>query len=230
MALRRLGCDVADVDASGTNMDAKRTPVRAMAKLLRPLLVREWNDEILRVADAFEPDILIAFKGFMVSRHTLDKREGAASDSTTTIRTGWCSSWGHIWKRRCLNTIVCSIPSERWMGTRPNEFHWRASTFLPHGYDPEVHVPMQLDADDRKRYGCDVSFVGTWSPLKEEMHALVSLRPNLDLHVRGNIWERSRSSVLRRVIRGPALIGTAYARAIAAARINLGLLGVTREV
>jgi spore maturation protein CgeB len=96
---------------------------------------------------------------------------------------------------------------------------------VPHGYDPDIHRPLQLTAQEWETYGCDVSFIGTWSPKKERLLShLKSQLPELNLHVWGSQWEKSHSAVLKSCIKGREILGDLFAVAIQASKINLGIL------
>jgi hypothetical protein len=106
----------------------------------------------------------------------------------------------------------------------------RASLLL-HGFDPELHFPRQLSPEEVQRYGCDASFIGTWSPKKEKfLTHLVRGRPNLKLRVWGAQWERvSRRAPLRPFIMNRTVEGVEYAKAICASRVNIALLSERRN-
>jgi hypothetical protein len=101
----------------------------------------------------------------------------------------------------------------------------RQISFLEPGYDPELHRPLTLSKEDEEKYGCDVSFIGTWSPKKQAI--LSSLRqqlPQLKINIWGFQWEKSGDTNLRTAIRGHGVIGDEYTKAICGASICLGLL------
>jgi spore maturation protein CgeB len=104
----------------------------------------------------------------------------------------------------------------------------RENVFLPHGYDQDVHRSLALDASDVRMYGSDVSLIATFSPFKEEaLQELVAVRPDIDLRIWRNQWsERCRSPILKKCIQGVPLVGSSYARAIRATRINLAVMGI----
>jgi spore maturation protein CgeB len=100
---------------------------------------------------------------------------------------------------------------------------------LPHAYDPDLHRPVELTSEDRDRYGCDVSFIGTWSPKKETVLAtLCERRPSLRVRAWGEQWQRATSRALSRAIAGHEVVGEEYARAIRASTINLAVLSERR--
>ena len=98
--------------------------------------------------------------------------------------------------------------------------------FLPHGYDPEVHHPWELDERDLNQYQHDVGLIATHTPAKEELlEQLVTLRSDLDLQIWGNLWlENCRSRKLQKFIQGAPLNGTSYAKALRSFRINLAVM------
>jgi spore maturation protein CgeB len=100
------------------------------------------------------------------------------------------------------------------------------SSFLPHAYDPEVHRPREPTPELLHLFGADASFVGSWSPKKQDiLEKLVQRRPMLQLKIWGNSWERlPAGSVLRRFTTFAPITGIGYATVISCSKINLGLL------
>ena len=61
-----------------------------------------------------------------------------------------------------------------------------------------MHRKFRCDTSDHERYGCEVSFIGTWSPKKEALlEALVTTRPNVRLKVWGMQWEKAGAKLAR---------------------------------
>jgi hypothetical protein len=95
---------------------------------------------------------------------------------------------------------------------------------VSHGCDPEVHRPIQLSGQVKAEYGCDVSFVGCWSPKKEALlSALIRQNPTLSVKVWGPGWGRAGASVQQCWQRRGAY-GDELAVIYGASKINLGLL------
>jgi spore maturation protein CgeB len=90
-------------------------------------------------------------------------------------------------------------------------------------FDPEMHRPIVLDDAARAAHGADVSFVGRWEPVRERLLDAVAALP-VKLRVRGPGWERARSRLVRAACEPGAIYGDDYVRAIAGAKVNLGLL------
>src|SRR4029077_1246635 len=71
MALRRLGCDVTDIDVQTMFPQMRRRSSRALIRLIRPRLIREYNELIIDTASRFKPEMLLAFKGAFVEPNSL---------------------------------------------------------------------------------------------------------------------------------------------------------------
>jgi spore maturation protein CgeB len=84
---------------------------------------------------------------------------------------------------------------------------------------------MALSQGDRAQYGCDVCFIGAWTPKKEDLLArLRRALPDLRLKIWGRHWEKVSSTHLVSAIVGSEILGEEYAKALQAASICLGIL------
>jgi len=225
-ALRRLGCEVADFDAQTIFPQLRRRSLRAILRVAEPQLIREYNEQVRELAQRFEPDIFLAFKGAYVQPRTLRTMREAGIALYNYFPDTSAFAHGSLLSHT-LPLYDCLFLTKRFLD-RDLRAHisLRESMFLPHGYDPELHQPRELDARDHARFAHDVGVVATHSRAKEELLTeLVTLRPQLDLRIWGNLWkENNRSSRLGRFIEGAPLNGTSYAKALSAFRINLALL------
>jgi len=95
--------------------------------------------------------------------------------------------------------------------------------FVDNGFDPETHRPLELTDEERRRWGADVSFTGSFERDRfERMLALA--RSGVTVVIQGPQWEPYRDVHERLVVRPGELIGDDYVRAICATRINLCFL------
>jgi len=225
MALRRLGCEVVDVDCQTMFPQLRRGSSRAMRRLFHRILVREYNDLLVDTASWFKPDMFLAFKGPSIETGTLNILRDAGIpvynyypdptpfqyDKTTPTS---------IWDYDCVFYTKC-----RWRN-QPFLDKFRNCLFVPHGYDPEIHRPCPVNQIDVSAYAHDVLVIGSHSSHKETIvDELISLMPSLDLVIWGDRWkEQCRSERLKPYIQGHALMGTSYAMAISGAKINLAVM------
>jgi spore maturation protein CgeB len=94
---------------------------------------------------------------------------------------------------------------------------------MDNGFDPAIHRPVPVNADERKRLGGPVGFIGQWEP--DRARSLCSLaRAGLVVRVWGYNWDRMRGVPPRLVLENQPLWGNHYAKAICAFGINLCFL------
>lgn len=199
-------------------------PMKAARRLLWPMILREATDAAIREAENFRPHLFFVFKGIMVSPEAIravQDRGGVAINfwpDTSFVDHGKTASY--------------ALPCYDWIFTTktfgPADLHARfgieSASFLPHGFDPETHRPTARDAHDAALYGCDASFIGTWSPKKEKLlGALADAMPDLDLKIWGSQWVRAGARIRSRPS-GRPVFGAEYAKAIGASKINIAIL------
>jgi glycosyltransferase involved in cell wall biosynthesis len=225
-ALRRLGHDVADVDTQTLAPQLRSRAARLMLRLAGRHIVSEYNSAVLDLAARFEPDVLVAFKAPLLQARALRRlRERGVALYNYYPDTSVLAHGSLI--PEALPEYDCVFFTKRFTeADARRHLRLRASAVIPHGYDPEIHTRWPLSPRDRKQYGHDAVVVATHTPHKEAvLEALVAALPGLDLRIWGNVWnERCRSPRLQPYLEGAALNGTAYARALQAARINLAIM------
>jgi hypothetical protein len=229
-ALRRAGWDVSVVpEWEYVPVKWRSVGMRALARLIRRFAAHEFNRELLIQADRQRPEFLLVFKGPFVSPTTLDQLRKIG------LRT-YCfypdnSFFAHGPR------IPRALPNYDWVFTAKsfgvedmrNRLGVTRASVLLHGFDPDLHRPIPLTVSDAAVYGCDVSFIGTWSPKKEKLlTALKRNRPATHLRIWGEQWHKARAGELREAIGGHEVVGEQYVRAIRASRINIAILSEQR--
>lgn len=225
-SLRRLGCDVLDIDQDNFFPLANRFSSKVLRRMLTPHWVEEFNQAVLATAENFPHDIFLAMGGGDLQASTL--RALRARGVTLYNYYPDTSAFEHG-KRltEAMPEYDCVFYTKPfWYADATRKIRLRNAHFIPHGYDPVLHRPFPLSARDREDYGHAVSYIATHHPYKEKLLAdLVRLRPRLDLSIWGDRWAKQcKSPELRRYIRGYPLYGERYSRAIAAAQINLAIM------
>src|SRR5258708_4254621 len=188
-ALRRLGCDVFDVDIETFVPQVKLPTSRALLRILMSRLAHEFNNHISDMAENFRPDIFVAFKGNYIHDTTLKLLRGKGMSLYNYFPD--TSAFNHgKWLQKSLPEYDCVFYTKPfWYADVIKQISLKAGVFLPHGYDPGLHRTVGLDDRDRLAYGGDVSFIGTHSKHKEKiLEELIFLRPKLDLSIWGNGW------------------------------------------
>ena len=203
--------------------------MRGLARGIRSAAVREFTQEVVLQAERLMPEFLLVFKGTFVQAELLRslKQRG--------VRT-YCF-FPDVSFRAHGPHIPDALRQYDWVFTTKSfglrdlkdQLGVTNARLICHAYDRDLHRPVELSAFDLARYECDVSFIGTWSPKKEQLLAeLRRRRPALRLRVWGEQWHRSRSPVLSPCIGGHEVVGEEYVRALQASTINLAILSERR--
>lgn len=90
--------------------------------------------------------------------------------------------------------------------------------------DEIAHRPLAMTPEEKRQWGSDVVFIGTWMPERGPFLArLMGLGIPLTLY--GDRWRKAREwPVLKKAWRGPGLVGDTYVKAIQAAKVCIGLV------
>jgi len=91
-------------------------------------------------------------------------------------------------------------------------------------FDPELHKPIMLTEDEKKKYFCKVGFIGSWA--KDREKSIVYLINNgIEVAVWGNAWQKGQYwDTIKNFYRGPGLKGLEYSKAINGMEIALHFL------
>jgi spore maturation protein CgeB len=192
---------------------------------MRPLLVRELTLRAQRLAQSFRPEGIFVYKGNVVHPDLIRfyKERGIPTVNV----------YPDVSFRTHGRYIPLALPlydhiftTKSWgVADMQQQLGAKSIGFLEHGFDPEIHRPLSLSDKDRKLYGCDVVFIGVWSPKKEKLLAhLKRALPSVRLVVWGSQWGRSRSPEIATSLTGDEILGDEYSKALQGASICLGFL------
>jgi spore maturation protein CgeB len=134
---------------------------------------------------------------------------------------------------RALPIYDCVFTTKSYHGDREKtQFSIREFQHVRHGFDPEVHRPVSISAEAARHYGCDVSFVGCWSPEKEaRILYVLQQRGELVVRVFGRGWNHASPEFKRRIAKNlkPGVFGDELAIVYRTSRVNLGLLSTAKS-
>ena len=154
-ALRQAGHSVIVVSDEVFFPTGWRHPMlKALRRALKPALVAEYNRHLVAVARSLQPELFFVYKGNFVSAQTLKgvKETGAVAinvypDTNFAFHSRMLVETMHLydWVFTTKSFHVEAPPG----GVDPSRL-----SFLPHGFDPEVHRPVALDERDRAPLRC----------------------------------------------------------------------------
>ena len=225
VALRHSGNALIEViDEDFFPLQWSTVPLRALRRLARPWFVQNYNRAVFRHAGNPAIDFVLVFKGPRLQAATLERfRQQGTPIYCFYPDVSFLDHGPEIWS--CLPLYDCLFTTKSYhledsaLGSRVKQIR-----LVSHGFDPEVHRPIALSEGVKRQYGCDVSFVGCWSPKKEALLAcIVRDCPGLDIRIWGMGWGRSQAAVRSRWQRRGAF-GDELSIIYGASRINLGLV------
>jgi spore maturation protein CgeB len=224
-ALERLGHETIAVD-SVPFVERQGLARRVERRLRLGPLVREYH-AALEAALAQRPDLLWVDKGIFVLPALLDaaRAQGVRwlvhySPDNYLLQQ---NASRHLWRGLARYDVV--VTTKRSNTGLLATMGARRVLLSGNAFDPPMHRPVELAESERAALAADVSFIGRWEPDRERLLDAIAALP-IRLRVRGPGWERVRSRLLRPKCEPGAIYGEDYVKAIAAAKVNLGLLSV----
>jgi spore maturation protein CgeB len=229
-AMSREGCIIDVIDEFYyISLQTKTKATKIAERLIRPWQVGEFNNAIKKKINIFSPEVLFVYKGAFVLPATLAYAK--QNNCRLVLFYPDVSTTAHG------PNIPKAIPKYDLIFTTKTfgitdmqaQYSVKNACFVPHGFDPEIHRKLNVTAEDKKNFGCDVSFIGTWSPKKESWLAtLVQKCPGISLKIWGDQWNKSTTTEINSCIQNTAVLGDLYAIAIQCSKINLGILSEQR--
>jgi glycosyltransferase involved in cell wall biosynthesis len=227
-ALARLGVGVHSVvEGEFLPLAWQSIPMRIVGKLIRKPAVWEFNAALIRLAASFRPHLVLVVKGQWIYAESIRKLKGLGALCICYYPDVSMFAHGPY--------IPKAIPEYDWIFTTksfgPRDladiFSVKNCSYLPHGYDPDIHKPRSPDsAEEESQYACDLSFIGGWSADKEAvLTAIATALPDLSIKIWGSRWQNvTRDSILAPFIQHRDIYGPAYALGVGGSKINLALV------
>lgn len=196
---------------------------RLASRVIRAALVAAFNEHVIRSSNAFQPDLVVVFKGRWVTPASLRQIKKSAPVILVYPDVSMTAHGRFI--PECIPLYTRIFTTKSFGKTDLARFGYSRVTFVPPSFDPDVHRRFPEAAVARSPFCCDVSFIGTFSPQKYRL--LLSLHqalPAIRLRIFGSQWPARHGDPLLPCIEGFPITGDLYSLAIQSAKINLGLL------
>ena len=194
-------------------------------RLLRPWQTVSFNTAITRQVRVLKPDVVFIYKGVFVTAATLQYAKANGCKIVMFYPDVSMTAHGeNIPKAIPLYDLIFTTKT---FGIRDMQEKYTVKnvSFIPHGFDPDIHRPLKITDKDRSVFGCDVSFIGIWSPKKEKLLAhIMQTLPHIKMRIWGGQWDKATAGVLKDAIQGMPVVGDLYAMAIQCSKVNLGIL------
>lgn len=232
-AFRRLGHTVLDIDEEDyVPWRWQGVPSKVLRRLFGRIWIDDYNSAVLKQAALSSYDFVLAYKGKQLRPETVASLRKTGKPLFNFYPDVSYTDHGQNIPHT-LRLYDCVFTTKSYHGEREaKQFSIRQLHHVRHGFDPEVHRPVPLSPELAKHYASDVSFVGCWSPEKEErILYLLKESSGLCIRVYGIGWNYASSEFKQRM--GPRLqrgvFGDELAIVFGASKINLGLLSCARS-
>jgi spore maturation protein CgeB len=174
--------------------------IRDMMTFLYQWDIRRLNRRLIAIARSYKPDLFLEAGGWNILPETVGVLRSMG------IKTAlWTIDPPRIFKEiieaaHHYNFIFTggSEAYEILEHNKVNNLHW-----LPFACDADFHRPIKLSIEEKKRYGCDICFVGSGGELYPQRRIFLESLIDFDLGIWGPGWETLPvQSPLRNSIRG----------------------------
>lgn len=175
--------------------------IRDRASFLHHWDVQRLNKRLITLARTYKPDLFLEAGGWNIVPKTVDALR------TMSIKTAlWTIDAPRIFepiRKAALHyDFVFTGGSEAYEileHCNVKNLHW-----LPFACDPDFHKPVEVSPADKRKYGCDICFVGSgWEGLYPYRREYLETLADFDLGIWGPGWKNLPTlSPLRRFLRG----------------------------
>ena len=225
VALRRSGNTLIEViNEDYFPLQWSNFSLKVLRRLAKPLFIQNFNQVVLGHVDNPAIDFVLVFKGMFLKASTLELfRKRGVPIYCFYPDVSFADHGPEI--QKCLALYDCVFTTKTFhLVDASLRNRLRNLQLVKHGFDPEVHRTIPLTQRMEKHYGCDVSFIGCWSPKKERLVATILKNiPGCEIKLWGPGWNRA-SRVVQKCWVGRGAYGDEMAVIYQASKINLGLL------
>ncbi len=202
---------------------SKLLRIKYFFRLLSPWSFKILNDKLLRMVHDIQPDLILIIKGTIILPRTLIEIKKITQaqvfnfnpDNPFNLNSGASNNL----IRESIPYYDCYFIWGRFLMSELLNKKARRVEYLPFGYDPILHYPVIVNDKEKKIYGNDLVFVGTWDKEREAFLAQVA---DYDLAIWGTGWENIKwNSPLKSKLKHDFAIGLDFAKICNSSKIVL---------
>lgn len=191
---------------------------------LRRWDVNKLNNGLIRCVSRFRPDILLVNWGGTYYPETISE----IRKRFNVITIDWLIDFPG--EPGALEAGIKVVPAYDYFfaqSTDALEAHEKhgnkGGMWLNAACDPDIHKPMELTEEEKKRYGTDICFVGSMYPERVELFETLT---EFNLSIWGPGWERlDINSPLKRHIKGGSVTPDTWVKIYNASKIVINYMG-----
>lgn len=208
-----------------------RTPwQRIKIRLQWPPLVRSIGDALLREVKRYRPDCVWIDQGILFPSKILDAIKKIHSCVLVHYTPDSLNSPGmgnRLFRQAlskydvCFTNKKCELENYKKLGSKQVFYSWQ-------GYDPSIHRPLELSAEEHEKFCSDVVFVGQYMTARAQFIEYIEKNINCRIKLYGRGWANGPTGHTLGSLEQGWVYGDDYAKAVSGAKIALCFLN--REV
>jgi len=211
-ALRKNGFDVTEFD-----WNSVKKFNRIFNLIPREKIENEINSKLIKTAQKTKPHFVFILKGEPLSVETLD----ILRNEIGAVTFNWFGDdpWEFpTFSGKVANHYDFFFTYDPYSVKLYNKIGQKNAFHLPYGYDEHLVDSIELSEKEKKKYECDIAFIGSHYPKREEL--LVQLKDKYKLKIWGRGWKGTSCEDL---YQGSALYGTDMLKAMKSVKILLNI-------
>jgi spore maturation protein CgeB len=228
-AFRETGAEVLFFDFSQYRQSLFNRAVNKLRRTPAYFGTGALNAKLLEEATRFKPDLTFLFKPVLINPKTVVRLK----DEVRCKVFSWYPDYVRFPKTASV-FFYASIPlydchfSYNFANAEELK-KWGAqrSIFLPCAADPTYHAPVPVSDAERKHFGSDVAFIGTYAKEKRSEYLERLCADGYDLKVWGNNWEKCPTDqclIRTGKVQFKAVLGPDMSKVMNASKINLAFV------
>lgn len=159
----------------------------------RPIQYQKFNNDLLKIAIDYCPDVILITQGLYISPKTIIKIKNTQKSIFINYATD-----DPFNNQISTSDLLSCIPlydlyacTKRRIMEDVEKSGCKNVAYVPFGYDPSVHFPQSLNGDsDIKRFSSDIIFIGGADMDRIPIMQSLIQDPSINLHLYGIYWKR----------------------------------------
>ena len=197
---------------------------RILDRLLFHRVAKTINDNLMSTINNGRCDLFIVLKGIHLFPETI-----AASKN----RVGYVVNWNpddffnplnnSRYLLESFSEYDCIFTPRRHLQEEYRRKGAKRVEILNWYYLPKYQHPVEVSLEERKKYGSDLVFIGTWSRRRERF---IGRLKGLDIRVWGSHWHRAQKRFRRRIDCRSPVYAEEMCKVICSSKVNINILSV----
>ena len=200
-AFQTLGIDIQAVDLNyyQPHKSSFQAKLRYKLRGSRPRSqdIARLNDAVVQAAHKQEPDLLFFFPLSYILPETLKATRRYGLNFVFFVDDMFNPANRTFNFAELIKHTDCILTTKSYNVPEFQAAGAPLALFVNNSYAPSCHYPVTLTDDDRRRFGGDIAFVGTFRPDRADFlaHLISSLPPTTRINIWGGGWNKMRRPI-----------------------------------